>query len=307
MNEPMHLRTVRTVAALRAAVVGRAALRAHDRARPDDGGAPRRPPEPDARAPRAVRLRGHEPVREPEPVRARARTSTRYPRDERRTPSSPSAAGVDLLFAPPLEEVYPDGFSTSVEVAGLTRRRSAAAPGSRGRSHFPGVATVVAKLLNMCEPDVAYFGQKDFQQSLVIRRLVRDLNIPVRIEVCPTVREPDGLALSSRNAYLDAEQRERAASLNRALGAAARAAQDGAARAQVRDAALEVLGAAGVEPEYVEVLRADDLSAPRWQPGERLVVAIAARVGRARLIDNTLIELPIPSERPADEVALVSD
>jgi pantoate--beta-alanine ligase len=159
----------------------------------------------------------------------------------------------------------------------------------------------------MCEPDLAFFGQKDFQQSLVIRRLVRDLNIPVRVEVCPTVREPDGLALSSRNAYLDPEQRERAASLNRALRAAAQAAQDGAARAQVRGAALDVLAAAGVDPEYVEVLRADDLGAPRWQPGERLVVAIAAPVGPARLIDNTLLELPSASERPADEVALVGE
>ena len=228
----------------------------------------------------------------------------RYPRDERRDAERASACGVDLLFAPPVEEVYPDGFSTSVEVAGLTDVLCGA-PGGRGRGHFTGVATVVAKLLNMCRPDVAFFGQKDFQQSLVIRRLVRDLNIPVRVEVCPTVREPDGLALSSRNTYLDVEQRERAASLYRALGAAAQAAQNGAAHAQVRGAALGVLGAAGVDPEYVEVLRADDLAAPRWQPGERLVVAIAAPVGRARLIDNTLIELPSASERPADEVALV--
>jgi pantoate--beta-alanine ligase len=230
----------------------------------------------------------------------------RYPRDERRDAELASACGVDLLFAPPLEEVYPEGFSTSVEVAGLTDVLCGA-PSNRGRSHFTGVATVVAKLLNMCEPDVAFFGQKDFQQSLVIRRLVRDLDIPVRVEVCPTVREPDGLALSSRNAYLDVEERERAASLNRALGAAAQAAQDGAARAQVRDAALGVLRAAGVDPEYLEVLRVDDLQVPLWQPGERLVVAIAAQVGPARLIDNTLIELPSPSERAADEVALVGE
>ena len=305
MNEPMHLRTVRTVAALRAAVA-----------------AARRSGQTIGLVPTMGSLHdGHLSL-----MRAAAKQCgfvvmslfvnpaqfgpgedfDRYPRDERRDAELASACGVDLLFAPPLEEVYPDGFSTSVQVAGLTDVMCGA-PGSRGRSHFTGVATVVAKLLNMCEPDVAFFGQKDFQQSLVIRRLVRDLNIPARIEVCPTVREPDGLALSSRNAYLDPEQRERAASLNRALGAAARAARDGAARAQVRDAALEVLGAAGVEPEYVEVLRADDLGAPRWQPGERLVVAIAAPVGPARLIDNTLIELPIPSERPADEVALVSD
>jgi pantoate--beta-alanine ligase len=228
----------------------------------------------------------------------------RYPRDERRDAELAAACGVDLLFAPPVEEVYPDGFSTSVEVAGLTDVLCGASS-SRGRGHFTGVATVVAKLLGMCAPDAAFFGQKDFQQSLVIRRIVRDLNIPVRLEVCPTVREPDGLALSSRNAYLDVEQRERAASLNRALGAAAKAALDGADRAQVRGAALAVLGAAGVDPEYVEVLCADDLAAPRWQPGERLVVAIAAPVGRARLIDNILIELPSASERPADEAALV--
>jgi pantoate--beta-alanine ligase len=228
----------------------------------------------------------------------------RYPRDERRDAELAAAAGVDLLFAPPPEEVYPDGFSTSVEVAGLTDVLCAA-PGGRGRAHFTGVATVVAKLLGMCRPDVAFFGQKDFQQSLVIRRLVRDLNIPVRVEVCPTVRDPDGLALSSRNAYLDTEQRERAASLSRALGAAAQAAQDGATRAQVRGAALGVLGAAGVDPEYVEVLRADDLAAPAWQPGELVVVAIAAPVGPARLIDNTLIELPSASERPIESAALV--
>jgi pantoate--beta-alanine ligase len=228
----------------------------------------------------------------------------RYPRDERRDAELAEAAGVELLFTPPLEEVYPEGFATSVEVAGLTDVLCGA-PAARGRSHFTGVATVVAKLLNMCAPDVVFFGQKDHQQSLVIRRAVRDLDIPVRIEVCPTVREPDGLALSSRNAYLDARQRERATSLNRALRAATQAAQDGAARAQVQAAAFEVLSAAGVEPEYVEVLRADDLTAPRWEPGECVVVAIAATVGPARLIDNTLIELPSPSEHAPVSAALV--
>jgi pantoate--beta-alanine ligase len=227
----------------------------------------------------------------------------RYPRDERRDAGLAAGAGVDLLFAPPMTEVYPEGFSTSVQVDDLADVLCGA-PASRGRSHFTGVATVVAKLLNMCAPDVAFFGQKDYQQSLVIRRLVRDLDLPVRIEVCPTVREPDGLALSSRNAYLDPEQRERAASLNRALDAAAQAAHDGADRAQVRATALGVLRAAAVEPEYVEVLRAEDLSAPRWEPGERLVVALAAVVGPARLIDNSLIELPSAGGRPTHEVAL---
>jgi pantoate--beta-alanine ligase len=227
----------------------------------------------------------------------------RYRRDERRDAELAAGAGVDLLFAPPMTEVYPEGFSTSVQVDGLTDVLCGA-PASRGREHFTGVTTVVAKLLNMCAPDVAFFGQKDYQQSLVIRRLVRDLDLPVRIEVCPTVREPDGLALSSRNAYLDPAQRERAASLNRALDAAAQAAHNGADPAQVRTAALGVLRAAAVVPEYVEVLRADDLSTPRWEPGERLVVALAAVIGPARLIDNSLIELPSAGGRATHEVAL---
>jgi len=227
----------------------------------------------------------------------------RYPRDERHDAELAAAAGVDLLFAPPAEVVYPEGFSTSVEVAGLTDVLCGA-PASRGRSHFTGVATVVAKLLNMCAPDVAFFGQKDYQQSVVIRRLVRDLDLPVRIAVCPTVREADGLALSSRNAYLDPEERRRAAGLNQALTAAVEAARNGAARTEVRERALDVLRAVGIEPEYVEVLRADDLSAPRWEPGERLVVAVAAQLGRARLIDNTLIELPSAGLRYAPAVAL---
>ena len=136
-------------------------------------------------------------------------------------PTAASAAGADLLFAPPPAEVYPPGFATAVEVAGLTDVLCGA-PGSRGRGHFRGVATVVAKLLNMCTPDVAYFGQKDYQQSLVIRQVARDLDIPVRIEVCPTVRDADGLALSSRNAYLSPPERERALALNRALRAGER-------------------------------------------------------------------------------------
>jgi pantoate--beta-alanine ligase len=226
-----------------------------------------------------------------------------YPRDERRDAELAAEAGADLLFVPTVEEVYPPGFATAVEVSGLTDVLCGA-PTSRGRAHFTGVTNVVTKLLNMCAPDVAFFGQKDYQQSLVIRRLVRDLDIPVRIEICPTVREPDGLALSSRNAYLDAGDRARALGLHRALQAATQAADDGGDRAQVRAAALATLRGAEVEPEYVEVLRADDLGVPRWEPGERLVVALAAHVGPARLIDNTLIQLPSAPES-SDEAALV--
>jgi pantoate--beta-alanine ligase len=228
----------------------------------------------------------------------------RYPRDLRRDGELAAAAGADLLFAPPAEEVYPGGFATAVEVRGLTDLLCGA-PEGRGREHFTGVATVVAKLLNMCGPDVAYFGQKDYQQSLVIRRVVRDLDLPVRIEVLPTVREPDGLALSSRNAYLDAGERARAAALNRALEAAERALRDGAGRDEVRAAAVAVMSAAGIEPEYAELLRAADLGAPLWEPGERLVLAVAAQVGRARLIDNKLMEVPVTSTRGTGRPALV--
>ena len=138
----------------------------------------------------------------------------RYPRQEGRDRELTELAGADLLFAPSAEEVYPAGFSTSVEVLGLTDRLEGAV---RGSAHFRGVTTVVTKLLNMVAPDVAYFGQKDAQQVIVIRRLVADLNLPVRIEVCPTVREPDGLAMSSRNAHLSPEERTRALALHAAL------------------------------------------------------------------------------------------
>jgi pantoate--beta-alanine ligase len=151
---------------------------------------------------------------------------------------------------------------------------------------------VVTKLFTMCAPDVAYFGQKDFQQTLVIKRLVRDLDMPVRIEVCPTARDHDGLALSSRNAYLSPPERERALTLKRALDAAAGAVERGAGREEALGVARTVFAAAGVAPEYVELLRAADLEAPRWEPGEEVVVAVAATIGRARLIDNAVLNVP---------------
>ena len=130
------------------------------------------------------------------------RTSTRYPRDRDRDAELAAAAGVDLIYAPSVDEVYPEGFSTTVEVGGLTGLLCGEAD-RRGPEHFHGMTTIVAKLLNAVGPDVAYFGQKDAQQALVVRRMVRDLDFPTRIEVRPTVREADGLAMSSRNAYLD--------------------------------------------------------------------------------------------------------
>ncbi len=220
-----------------------------------------------------------------------------YPRDEGRDFGLAEREGVDVVFAPSVPEVYPDGFGTTVEVSGLADVLCGA-PSSRGRAHFDGVATVVAKLFGMCTPDVAYFGQKDFQQTLVIKRLVRDLDLPVRIEVCPTARDHDGLALSSRNAYLSPVERGRALALKRALDAAAGAIERGGRREEALGAAREELGAAGVAPEYVELLRATDLRLPGWQPGEQIVVAVAATIGRARLIDNVVLKLPAQLSDP---------
>jgi pantoate--beta-alanine ligase len=208
-----------------------------------------------------------------------------YPRDEERDARLAEECGADILFAPGLDEVYPDGFSTSVDVGGLTDVLC----GSARPGHFAGVTTVVTKLFNMVGPDVAFFGQKDAQQALVIRKLVRDLDMPVRIEVCPTVREPDGLALSSRNAYLSPEERERALSLNRALRAAETAVAEGRTDADdVLAAAREQLQQAGIEPEYLELRSAKDL-APVERVNGSTLLAVAAQVGRARLIDNTIL------------------
>src|ERR1041384_4786020 len=146
----------------------------------------------------------------------------RYPRDEERDLELAAEAGVDIVYAPPVEEVYPEGFATHVEVEGLTEVLCGD-PDRRGPEHFRGVTTVVAKLFNSVQPDVAYFGQKDAQQAAAIRRMARDLDFPVRVEVLPTVREEDGLAMSSRNAYLSDEEREQATALSRALRAAEQA------------------------------------------------------------------------------------
>jgi pantoate--beta-alanine ligase len=211
-----------------------------------------------------------------------------YPRDEDRDLALAEAEGVDLLFAPSVEQVYPAGFDTSVEVGGLTDTLEGD-PRQRGSAHFRGVTTMVTKLFNMVGPDVAFFGQKDAQQALVIRKLVRDLDIPVRIEVCPTVRDENGLALSSRNAYLSDQDRRRAHALSRALRAAeARvAAGERDARAVVAAARAE-LEAAGIEPDYVELRSATDLSPVERVNGSTLL-AVAAHVGGARLIDNTIL------------------
>jgi pantoate--beta-alanine ligase len=175
-----------------------------------------------------------------------------------------------------------------VEVTGLTDVLCGD-PGRRGAGHFRGVTTVVAKLLNSVSPDRVYFGQKDAQQAIVIRRMVRDLDFGAEVVVRPTVREDDGLAMSSRNAYLDAEARERAPALNRALVAAAQVADDGEPTAAALAAARAQLEAAGIEPEYLEARDAEDLTTAESFNGRPVLVAVAARVGGARLIDNTII------------------
>ncbi|MEA2314433.1 MAG: pantoate--beta-alanine ligase [Solirubrobacteraceae bacterium] len=209
-----------------------------------------------------------------------------YPRDERADARLAAGAGAEVLFAPSVEEVYPAGFATSVEVLGLTDRLEGAA---RGSEHFRGVATVVTKLLCMAIPEVAYFGQKDAQQVLVIRRLVEDLNIPVRVVALPTVREPDGLAMSSRNALLDPRDRSRALALGAALDAARALAADGERSAQaLLEAARARMREHDVVPEYVALVEPRTLEPVDQLAGEALL-AIAARVGDVRLIDNTTL------------------
>ena len=209
-----------------------------------------------------------------------------YPRDEAGDALVAADLGVDYLFAPAAAEMYPPDFATTVSVAGITETLEGA---YRGRGHFDGVATSVTKLFNIVGPDVAYFGQKDAQQALVIKRLVRDLDIPVRIEVGPTIREPDGLALSSRNALLSPDERDRAVAISRAL-ARARAAVAAGERdaAKVAGDARAQMTSDGVEPEYLELVSTDTL-APLSVVDEDALVVVAARLGATRLIDNEIV------------------
>ncbi len=212
-----------------------------------------------------------------------------YPRDQAGDAELAASAGVDYLFAPGVEEVYPRSFTSRVSVAGVTEPLEGE---YRGTAHFDGVTTVVAKLFNIVQPDVAYFGQKDAQQAVVIRRLALDLDFPVRIEICPTVREPDGLAMSSRNALLSPSDRRRATALHRALRAAGDAIAGGErATGTVIAAARSELE--NVELEYFELINPDTLApaGERIEDGELLAV-VAARVGAVRLIDNQPIQVP---------------
>ena len=220
----------------------------------------------------------------------------RYPRDEQRDSELAAAAGADVLFAPSVEEVYPQSFATTVEVLGVSERLEGAI---RGPEHFRGVSTVVTKLLCMAMPDVAYFGQKDAQQVVIIRRLAADLNLPVRIEALPTVREADGLALSSRNTLLTPEDRGRALALPAALQAATALAASGERSAvALLDAAHAAMRPFDVEPEYLALVDPQTLEPLDQLAGEALL-ALAARVGEVRLIDNTILSPVLAGENTA--------
>lgn len=209
-----------------------------------------------------------------------------YPRDEPRDAAMAESVGVDYLFAPNVDEIYSADASTVVTVGSVSEPLEGE---SRGPGHFRGVATVVAKLFNIVQPAVAYFGQKDAQQALVIRRMVRDLNFPLRVEVCPTVREPDGLAMSSRNVRLTAAARPQALALKRGLEAASAAIEGGErSAARIEAAGRAAMQSLGVEPEYFAVVSSETLAAPPTVSGE-ILLAVAARVGGVRLIDNQIV------------------
>jgi pantoate--beta-alanine ligase len=208
-----------------------------------------------------------------------------YPRDLDGDARAAERAGVDVLFAPAVDEMYPQPPVTSIAVSGLTDGLCAA---SRPH-HFGGVASVVTKLFSIIGPCAAYFGKKDFQQLAVVRRLVADLNLPVAVIGCPTVRELDGLAMSSRNAYLSSAERQAATVLFRALEGALKTVMSGERDpGRIREAAVDLVhGEPRARLEYAEVVRADDLAAiERVDDGVGYVVALAAHVGSTRLIDN---------------------
>jgi pantoate--beta-alanine ligase len=207
------------------------------------------------------------------------------------------AAGVDLIFHPSVEEMYPGGHRTHVEVTGLQD----VLEGASRQGHFRGVATVVLKLLNQVQPDRAYFGQKDAQQVRIIRQLVRDLDVPVEIVVCPTVREPDGLALSSRNRYLDSGQRGAAVVLSKALHEAADLARQGERDPAVlaRRLGERIAAARGAALDYAVCVDADTL-APATSLETPALLAVAVRFGVTRLIDNLIIHRPAGCDEPTD-------
>jgi pantoate--beta-alanine ligase len=211
----------------------------------------------------------------------------RYPRDEAGDLEKAQRCGVDLVFAPAVETMYPSGAQTTITVRELEQPLC----GARRPGHFVGVATVVAKLFHLVQPDVALFGQKDYQQLCVIRQMVADLNFAIEVVNMPIVREPDGLAMSSRNAYLSQEERARARALSQGLRAAAEQVRAGEERADVICATARApLAAAATSIDYVELRDATTLTpVEKIAPGQTVVLAVAAFIGKTRLIDNVLL------------------
>jgi pantoate--beta-alanine ligase len=213
----------------------------------------------------------------------------RYPRDEHGDRKKCESAGVDVLFMPTAAEMYPEKPTVFVTVEGI----SDIFEGAIRPNHFRGVATVVSKLFNIVKPHTAYFGQKDFQQCAVIKRMVKGLNLNVVISILPTMREPDGLAMSSRNSYLNPDERAKAAALYRALTAAERLVREGVRETdKVRNKMLAVLSEAGLVPDYIEIADPETLTPLDVLAGD-MVILMAVRVGKTRLIDNLVIPVKI--------------
>jgi pantoate--beta-alanine ligase len=218
-----------------------------------------------------------------------------YPRDEQRDAAGAAEVGVDLLFAPTTDQIYTNDFDTHVSVGAVGDTLEGA---HRGPQHFNGVSTIVLKLLNIVAPDAVYFGQKDAQQTAVVKRLVRDLNVPVSVEVCPTVRAPDGLALSSRNVRLSSDERERATALYRSLSAAEKVIGSGEGNpACAAKAARHVLSASGIEPDYFELVDPDTFVPVRALERNEVLAVVAASLENVRLIDNLIIQVPGARQR----------
>lgn len=215
----------------------------------------------------------------------------RYPRDLERDIQLAHRAGTHVVFAPSGDDMYPVGYATTVDVGPIGEKfEGAFRPG-----HFRGVATVVAKLFHLTKPHVAYFGQKDYQQTLVIARLIADLNFDIRLRVLPTVREPDGLAMSSRNVYLQPDDRRKASIIYRTLRAAEQSILDGQrSRQRINAVMYETLASAGdLRIDYAAAARAETLDEPEeFFSGDSVVLLVAVRIGSTRLIDNLLVRVP---------------
>jgi pantoate--beta-alanine ligase len=215
----------------------------------------------------------------------------KYPRDLDRDLTLLASRGSDLVFAPSVDAMYPPGHTTSIEVGSLAH----VLEGEYRPTHFAGVATIVMKLFQLAPADRAYFGRKDYQQTLVIRRMIDDLNVPIELRICPIVREPDGLAMSSRNAYLSPDERARALSLSRALRRADELARGGEMSVANLEREMRRLieQTGGVDVQYITFVK-DGTVAPVRELNEPTTIAIAAYVGKTRLIDNMLVM----TERP---------